>query len=112
MSLARSTWVSYGRPDHVDVVVVTERQKFMSGEFCPIVGDDGVWNPEPVDDISEEQYRLLEFDLSDRTSLDPFGELVNSYQQVGVAPGGFLQRPNHVQPHTANGHVMGMVWRA
>ena len=68
--------------------------------MCTIVGDDGVWNPEPVDDISEEQYRLLGFDLSDRTSLDPLGELVNSYQQVGVAPGGFLQRPNHVQsPH-------------
>ena len=53
-----------------------------------------------MDDISEEQYRLLGFDLSDRSSLDPLGELVNSYQQVGVAPGGFLQRPNHVQsPH-------------
>ena len=80
MSLARSTWVSYGRPDHVDVVVVTERQKFMSGELCPIVGDDGVWNSEPVDDVREEQYCLLGFDLSDRSSLDPLGELVDSYQ--------------------------------
>ena len=70
----------------------------MSGELCPIVGDDGVWNPEPMDDISEEQYCLLGFDLSDQTSLDPLGELVNSYQQVGVAPGSFLQRPNHIQP--------------
>ena len=51
----------------------------------------------PVDDISEEQHRLLRLDLIDRTSLDPLGELVNSYQQVGIAPGGFLQRPNHVQ---------------
>ena len=82
--------VSYGRPDHADVVVVTEHQKFMSCELCPIVGDDGVWNSEPVDDISEEQYCLLQFDLSDRSSLDPLGELVNSYQQVGVAPEGFL----------------------
>ena len=72
----------------------------MSGKLCTIVGDDGVWNPEPMDDISEEQYRLLRFDLGDRSSLDPLGELVNSYQQVGIAPGGFLQRPNHVQfPH-------------
>ena len=36
--------------------------------------------------------------MSDRSSLDPLGELVNSYQQVGVAPGSFLQRPNHIQP--------------
>ena len=92
--------MSYGRPDHTDVVVVAERQESMTGELCPIVGDNGVWNPEPVDDISEEQYRLLGFDLGNRSSLDPLGELVNSYQQVGVAPGGFLQRPNHVQsPH-------------
>ena len=82
--------MSYGRPGHTDVVVVVERQEFLASELCPIVGDDGVRNPEPVDDISEEQYRLLGFDLSDRTSLDPLGELVNSYQQVGVASGGFL----------------------
>ena len=62
----------------------------MAGELSPIVGDDGIWNPEPMDDISEEQHRLLGFDSGDRTSLDPFGEPVNSYQQVGVAPGGFL----------------------
>ena len=72
------------------MVVIVEHQEFVGGELCPIVDDDGVWNPKPVDDISEEQYRLLGFDLSDRTSLDPLGELVNSYQQVGVAPGGFL----------------------
>ena len=71
------------------MVVITERQELVAGELCPIVSDDGVWNPEPVDDISEEQYRLLGFDLSDRSSLDPLGELVNSYQQVGVAHGGF-----------------------
>ena len=79
-------------------MVIAERQELVAGELCPIVSDDGVWNPEPMDDISEEQYRLLGFDLSDQASLDPLGELINSYQQVGVAPGGFLQRPNHVQP--------------
>ena len=88
--------VSHGRPGHTDVVVVAERQELVAGELRPVVGDDGIWDSEPVDDISEEQYRLFGFDLSDRTSLDPLGELVNSYQQVGVAPGGFLQRPNLV----------------
>ena len=62
----------------------------MAGELCPIVGDDGVRNPEPVDDISEEQHRLLGLDSIDRTSLDPLGELIDCYQQMGVAPGGFL----------------------
>ena len=80
------------------MVVIIECQELVAGELCPIVDDDGIWNPEPVDDISEERHCLLGFDSGDRTSLDPFGELVNSYQQVGVATGGFLQRPNHVQP--------------
>ena len=36
--------------------------------------------------------------MIDRTSLDPLGELIDRYQQMGIAPGGLLQRPNHVQP--------------
>ena len=71
-------------------MVVVERQELVAGELCPIVSDDGVWNPEPVDDISEEQHRLLGFDSIDRTSLDPLGELIDRYQQMGVAPGGLL----------------------
>ena len=82
--------VSYGRPGHTDVVVVAERQEFLAGELCPIVGDDGVRNPEPMDDISEEHHRLLGFDLIDRTSLDLFGELIDRYQEMGVTPEGLL----------------------
>ena len=80
------------------MVVVAERQEFLADELCPIIGDDGVWNRKPVDDVSEEQHRLLGLDLIDRTSLDPFGEFIDYYKQVGVAPGGLLQRPDHVEP--------------
>ena len=72
------------------MVVIAERLEFLASELCPIVGDDGVRNPEPVDDVSEEQHRLLRFDSIDRTSLDPLGELIDRYQQMGVAPGGLL----------------------
>ena len=72
--------VSYGQPGHTDVVVIAECQELVAGELRPIVGDDGVQNPEPVDDISEEQHRLLRFDSIDRTSLDPLGELFDCYQ--------------------------------
>ena len=78
------------------MVVIAKHQELATGELCPIVSDDGVRDPEYVDDIRKEQHRLLGFDLSDRTSLDPLGELVDRYQQVGIAPGGLLQRPNHV----------------
>ena len=70
----------------------------MAGELCPVVSDDGVWNAEPMDDIGEEQHRLLGLDSIDRTSLVPLGELIDCYQQMGEAPGGLLQRPNHVKP--------------
>ena len=72
------------------MVVVAERQELVAGELCSIVGDDGVWNPKPVDDINEEQHRLLGLDSIDRTSLDPLGELIDCYQQMGVAPEGLL----------------------
>ena len=52
--LAVGPWVSYGRPGHTDVVDVVERQELVVGELRPIVSDDGVRNPEPMDDISEE----------------------------------------------------------
>ena len=72
------------------MVVVAKCQEFTTGELCPVIGDDGVRNPEPVDDISEEQHRLLRFDSIDRMSLDPLGELIDRYQQMGIAPGGLL----------------------
>jgi hypothetical protein len=59
------------------VVVIAKRQEFFAGELCPVVGDDGVGNPKPVDNVSEEQHCLLGFDSIDRTSLDPFEELVD-----------------------------------
>ena len=79
-------------------MVIAERQELVAGELCPIVGDDGVWNSESMDDISEEQHRLFGFDLIDWTSLDPLGELIDRNQQMGVASRGLLQRPNHVEP--------------
>jgi hypothetical protein len=62
-----------------------------------------------VDDVSEERYGLLCPEIRDWAHLNPLGELVNGNQQVGVAPGRLPQGPDNVQPHTAKGHVMGIV---
>jgi hypothetical protein len=43
-----------GRPVHVDVVLVTKLQELPVDKLGPIVGDDGIRYPEPVDDVSEE----------------------------------------------------------
>jgi hypothetical protein len=42
------------RPVLADVVVVAKLQEFSAGKLGPIVGDDGVWHPKPVDDVRKK----------------------------------------------------------
>ena len=51
-----------------------------------------------MDDVEEEQHRLLGLDCGDRPSFDPFCELVYGDKQVGVAPRRLFERPNQVEP--------------
>jgi hypothetical protein len=48
-----------GRPVHADVELVAELQELSDGELRPVVCDDGVGDPEPVNDVDEERHRLL-----------------------------------------------------
>jgi hypothetical protein len=43
--------VSYGGPVHPDVVVLAEVQELSVSELGAVVGDDGVRNPEVMDDV-------------------------------------------------------------
>jgi hypothetical protein len=43
-----------GHPVHADVVFVAELQELPASKLGPIVGDDGIRYPEPVDDVSKE----------------------------------------------------------
>jgi hypothetical protein len=61
---------------HADVMFVAELQELSVGKLGPIVGDDGIRYPEPVDDVGEERYGLLCPEVSDRAHLDPFGGLI------------------------------------
>jgi hypothetical protein len=64
MPLARSTCpfvlgVSHGGPVHPDVVTLAEIQELSAGELGVVVGDDGVQDPEAMDDVGEECHRLF-----------------------------------------------------
>jgi hypothetical protein len=83
--------VSYGGPVHTDVVVVAEVLELFSGELRAIIGDDGVWDPESMDDVGEECHRLLGPDAGQGSDLDPLGEIFDGDQQVREAPGCLLQ---------------------
>jgi hypothetical protein len=57
-------------------MVITKFQEFSIGELCAVVSDDGIRDPEPVDDVREEQHRLLGVDFSSRPSLDLLGKFI------------------------------------
>jgi hypothetical protein len=78
--------MSYGRPEHMDVVVVAEIQKLFASELGAIVRDDAVGNPKAVDDVSKKEHNLLGLDAGDRTGFDPLRKFVNGNEQVGEAP--------------------------
>jgi hypothetical protein len=63
--------VRHGSSVHMDMVIIAEIKEFFVGELCAIIGDDGVWDPEAMDNISKEEHRLLRFDLCDWPSLNP-----------------------------------------
>jgi len=64
---------------------VTEVQELFANELGAIVGDDDIGYPQPVDIVGEEKDGLLGADVCDGSSLDPFGEFVDGYQQMGIS---------------------------
>jgi hypothetical protein len=82
------------------VVVLAEVQELSASELGAIVSDDGVRDPEAMDDVGEERHRLFGPDAVQGSDLNPLGEFVDSDQQVRVAPGCLLQGTDEVQtPH-------------
>jgi hypothetical protein len=72
-----------------------------------VVSDDRIRDPENEDNVSEKQHGLFRLDFANGSSLDPLGELVDCYQQVGEAPGRLLQRANKVQSLHGEGSCDG-----
>ena len=85
-------------PIDTDVLFIAESKKFLVGELCAVVRDDGVWYSKAMDDVKEEQHGLLGLDRGDRPSLYPFGKLVYDDKQVGVSFGCLLERSNQIEP--------------
>jgi hypothetical protein len=51
--------VCHGGPVHLDVVILAEIQELSASELGAVVGDDGVRDPEVMDDVGEECHRLF-----------------------------------------------------
>jgi hypothetical protein len=90
--------MGHGRPEHANVMVVAEIQKFFTSELGAIVRDDAVGDPKAMNNVGEELHSLLGPDAGDRVGLDPLGELVNCDKQVGEAASRSFQRSDKVEP--------------
>jgi hypothetical protein len=71
LHLALGLWMCNSWPIHMDVVVIAEFLELYAGELGAGVGYDGVWYPEPMDDVCEEQHNLLGSKVGDGACLNP-----------------------------------------
>jgi hypothetical protein len=87
-------------PIYPDIVVITEIQELLTSELGTVVGDDRVGDPEAENNALDKAHCLFGADFSQGPSLDPLSEFVNDDEQVGQAPGRFIEGPQEVQaPH-------------
>jgi hypothetical protein len=70
----------HSRPVHADVVVAAEVQELIYYKLGVVICDNGVGDPEAMDDVSKEHHCLLGPDVGEGPDLDPFGELANGDQ--------------------------------
>ena len=97
----------------MDVMSIAKIQELFACELHVVVDDDDVGYPKSVDYVSEEEDGLLGANIRDGSSLDPFRELVDSHQQMGIPPcrplEGTLEveAPYHKRPRDGN-HLQGV----
>jgi hypothetical protein len=109
--LAVGLWVCHSCPIHTDVEFVAELQEFPTRELGPVVGDDGVWHSKTMDDVSEERHCLFRPEIRNGAYFYPLENLSIATNKWVKPPVAFRKGPTMSSPHTAKGHVMGMVCR-
>jgi hypothetical protein len=98
LHLAIALWVSNGRIANFYAKIFVVLLECVVSELGPIVSDDPVWDPKPVDDgLDELDCRLL-VDLDHRGHSWPLGEFVDSDIEIPVPSHGLGKWPHDVQP--------------
>ena len=78
-------------------------------KVCAIICDDAVWKAKAEDNLFEKLNCRSCITLADGLRFNPFSELVNRHQQVGLFVLGSLKGSNHIEPQVANGQVIGII---
>jgi hypothetical protein len=53
------------------MVIIIEIKEHFADELHVVVSDDGVWDPEAMNDVVKEEHHLLKLSLHDWPGLDP-----------------------------------------
>ena len=89
--------MSHGRYIKPDVLSLAELLHLTFGKVCAIICDDAVWKPKTENDLFEKLNRRGCITLADRLRFNPFSELVNRHQQVGLLILGALKGSHHIK---------------
>ena len=94
----------------MDVMPVTVVQELFAYELGAIVGDDDVGYSELVDNVGEEKDGLLGADVVMGRASIHLENLLMATSKCVYPHMAFYKGPTRSRPHTANGHVMGIIW--
>jgi hypothetical protein len=109
LHLAIALWVSNGGIADFYVKIFTIPLECAAGELGPIVSDDPIRDPKPVDDgLDKLDYGLL-IDLDHRGRFRPLGEFVDCDIEIPVPSDGPGNGPRMSSPQTVNNHKGGII---
>jgi hypothetical protein len=83
-----------------------------TSELGPVVRNDTAWDPESADDRLEEGNSSTLGDANHRGGLGPLRELVDSGEEEMIPADGSREWSQDIHPHTTNGQVGGIIYRA
>ena len=90
--------MSHGRYIKSDVLLLAELLHLTFRKVCAIICDDAVWKTKAENDLFEKLNHRGCITFTDGLCFNPFGELVNRHQQVGLLVLGALKGYNHIKP--------------
>jgi hypothetical protein len=110
LDLPIHAWVGDCDPLHSDIIIITKILEPFPGELSGVVSDDGVRDPEIENDVLDKIYCLLGAILSQGLTSIHLVIWSTATSRCVKPPGAFLKDSKRSRPHTANDHIIGMVW--
>ena len=90
--------MSHGRYIKPDVLSLAELLHLTFRKVRTIICDDAMWETETKNNLFEKLNRRGCITFTDGLRFNPFGELVNRHQQVGLLVLRMLKGSNHIKP--------------